>query len=252
MTRIITIALSKGGVGKTTTAVNLAAALAYVDRRVLLVDADTQGQVAPALGVAPQYGLADFLAGDVGADEAMIEARPGLSLLAGGAALAGVARQIARLDFGGEWFLAEKMGQLHGRFDYVLIDTSPGWDSLQIAIMFYASEILSPVVLQPMAVAGLVTYVKRLDEVIGYKRRQGQRLKLSYVLPTALDRRVKQSDEIMAQLTAHFGDVVCPPIRYDVRASEAPAHGQHIYEYAPDGRAAADYAALTRRILSDG
>lgn len=251
MTRIIAVSLSKGGVGKTTTAVNLAAALAYTGRRVLLVDCDTQAQAGAALGVSPRHDLADLITGAVRAEKALHQARQNLMLLAGGVGLAGVTREIARQDFGGEWLLAERLEPLNGRFDYIILDTAPGWDSLQIAIMFYVQEVLSPVLMEPMAVSGLVTYVKRLDEVRGYKARQGQALKLAYVLPTALDRRVKQSDEIMEQLKGHFGELVCSPIRYDIRASEAPAHGQHIYEYAPDGRAAADYAELTRRILND-
>ncbi len=74
---------------------------------------------------------------------------------------------------------------------------------------------------------------------------------LRYVLPTALDRRVKQTQEIMPQLERHFGDLVCDPIRYNVRLSESPAHGQHIFEHDPRSNGARDYLALTKRIISD-
>ena len=88
MTRIIAVALAKGGVGKTTTAVNLAAALAHSDRRVLLVDTDTQNQAARSLGVVPEKGLFDFVTGEAEAGDVLKEVRPNLFLLAGGASIA--------------------------------------------------------------------------------------------------------------------------------------------------------------------
>ncbi|MCA9935180.1 MAG: ParA family protein, partial [Anaerolineales bacterium] len=76
-------------------------------------------------------------------------------------------------------------------------------------------------------------------------------VKLRYVLPTALDRRVKQTFEILPQLETHFGQAVCDPIRYNIRLSEAPAHGQHIFEYDAQSNGAFDYLELTKRIIGD-
>lgn len=247
MTRIIAISLSKGGVGKTTTAVNLAAALAAIGRRVLLIDTDTQGQAGQALGVNGDVGLAELVLGEASAGEAIARARPGLDLLAGGPRLAAVKQEIARTEFRAEETLAGKLGPIGARYDYVILDTAPGWDPLQANVLFYAREVLAPVSLETMAVKGLVTFVQRLTDIQRYR----PDLQLRYVLPTGLDRRVKQSGEILAQLEASFGALLCHPIRYNVRLSEAPAHGQHIFEYDEASAGAEDYAALTRRVVGD-
>lgn len=246
MTRIIAIALTKGGVGKTTTAVNLAAALARLGRQVLLVDTDTQGQAGDALGLSPAVGLADVLMATSTAAEAIIEARPGLDLLSGGPELAAAKRAIARVDFRGEETMRKALRPLVSRYDYILVDTSPGWDPLQVNVLFFAGEVLAPVSLETLALRGLINFLARVEDVQAHHG-----LQLRYIVPTALDRRVKQSGEILGQLRAAFGELVCRPIRYNVRLSEAPAHGQHIFEYAGRSAGAADYAALTGRVLQD-
>ncbi|HIP71506.1 MAG TPA: ParA family protein [Anaerolineae bacterium] len=246
MTRILSISLSKGGVGKTTTAVNLSAALSISNRRVLLIDTDTQAQAGKALGVRPEIGLADFMLGQITFADAIVEARPNLHLLAGGHRLAAVKQVIAEADMRQEETLAAALLPYIQSYDYVILDTSPGWDNLQINVLFFAEEVLTPVNLEVLSLDGLIEFTHRIEEVRRYHDVQ-----LSYVLPTALDRRVRQTDEIMPQLSRTFGDTVCAPIRYNVRLSEAPAHGQHIFEYAPRSNGAQDYLELTRRIVND-
>ncbi len=246
--RKIAIALSKGGVGKTTTAINLAAALARANQRVLLVDVDTQGQVAKALGLRPQAGLAEMVLDGLRPEQVAVEARPGIWLLAGGRALAGVKRVIARKDFGGEQTLAEALSPVDGRYDLVLVDTGPAWDTLTVNALFFASEILIPVSLEVMALQGLIEFVRSLAPIQKYH----PALSLRYVVPTFMDRRVKKSEEILGQLQAHFAELVCEPIRYSVRLSEAPGHGQTIFEYARRSAGAEDYGKLAERILRDG
>jgi chromosome partitioning protein len=246
MTRIISISLSKGGVGKTTTAVNLAAALAITGRRVLLIDTDTQAQAGKALGLRPEIGLADFMLGHAPFATAVVEARPNLHLLAGGHRLAAVKQVIAEADMRQEETLAAALRPHIQPYHYVLLDTSPGWDNLQINVLFFAQEVLTPVNLEVLSLDGLIEFTQRIEEVRRYHPVQ-----LRYVLPTALDRRVKQTGEIMPQLTRNFGTSVCNPIRYNVRLSEAPAHGQHIFEYDPQSNGAKDYMELTRRIVQD-
>ena len=246
--RKIAVSMSKGGVGKTTTAVSLAAGLAGRGLPTMLIDTDTQGQVSTALGVAPQAGLAELIAGEAGPAEAVTQAREGLYLLAGGAALAGTKREIARRDYGSESVLAEALAVFAGRVSYVILDTGPGWDSLLVNVLFYAEELLCPVNLEGLSIAGLLDFYQRLQSIRQY--RQG--LDKYYILPTALDRRISQSSEILGQLQAHFSERLLEPIPYNVRLSEAAARGMTIWEYAPSSTGATAYSRLTESIMAQG
>ncbi len=245
--RKLAVALYKGGVGKSTTAVNLAGALAQRQRRVLLLDMDTQGQAARMLNVVAQRGIAEVLNGEADLADAVVEARPGLALLAGGRGLAGLKRAIDRKEFGGEQTLAEALAALDGSYDYVIVDTAPGWDVLTVNALFFVDEVLTPVALEVLALQGLQEFTRSLAAI----RRYHQRLALRYVLPTFHDRRVRKSEEILEQLRSHFAEQLCAPIRYNVRLSEAPGYGQTIFEYAAHSTGAEDYRLLAERILSD-
>ncbi len=246
--RKIAVALSKGGVGKTTTAVNLAAGLALSGSRVLLVDVDTQGQAAKLLGCAPAIGLAEVAGGEAAPQQAVVTARERLDLLGGGRGLASLKRLITRKDFGGEQTLSEALAPLEGAYDFAVLDTAPGWDALSVNALFYADEVLSPVSLEVMTLQSLLDFNQSLAAV----QRYHPALTLRYILPTFLDRRVRKSDEILSQLAAHFGSRLSAPIRYNVRLSEAPGYAQTIFEFAAHSPGADDYRALTERILSDG
>ena len=246
--RKIAISLSKGGVGKTTTAVNLSAGLARTGYRVLLIDTDTQGQASRALGVASEAGLAELISGEASPAEAIQEVRERLYLLAGGRNLAGLKRTIDRKDFGGENTLAEGLEILDSSYDYAILDTAPGWDSLTVNVLFYADEILAPVSMEILTVSGLLYFQQSIQAIQKYR----PQLEIKYVLPTFMDGRVKKSEEILAQLQSVFHEKLCSPIRYSVRLSEAPGFGQTVYEYAPASSGVEDYQALVERISKDG
>lgn len=245
--RKIAVALSKGGVGKTTTAVNLAAGLARTGKKVLLVDVDTQGQAARSLGCNPFTGLAELALKEKGTDEAILLVREGLWVLGGGRSLAGLKRLITRQDYGGERTISEALSPLEDLYDVVILDSAPGWDALTVNLLFYATEVLAPVSLEVMTLQGLADFIHSLAAIQKYN----PDLKLQYVLPTFFDRRVKKSGEILEQLRLHYPAQVCPPVRYNVRLSEAPGYGQTIFEYAPASTGADDYRLLTERILQD-
>ncbi len=245
--RRIAVALTKGGVGKTTTAVNLAAGLALSGQRVLLIDVDTQGQAGKMLGCAPPLGLAELAAGQATLEQAVTPARDRLWLLGGGKSLAGLKMMIMRKEFGAERTLSEALTPLDDQYDFVILDSAPGWDALSVNVLFYAREVLSPVSLEVLTLQGLSDFAQNLASIQRYQTE----LQLRYVVPTFFDRRVKKSEEIFAQLQAYYPAQVCSPIRYNVRLSEAPGYGQTIYEYAPASIGAEDYAALVERIKDD-
>ncbi|MGH7967053.1 MAG: ParA family protein [Candidatus Binatia bacterium] len=242
--RKIAIFLTKGGVGKTTTAVHLAVGLARLGAEVLLVDTDTQGQVSAMLGLRPSAGLAQVLAGELTLAQAVTPARDHLTVLAGGGDLAGAKRVIARKDFGGEQTLREALAAGENTYDYVILDTAPGWDTLNVNVLFYAEEVLAPVSLEVLTLQSLREFTKTLAGI----QRYNPALTLKYIVPTFLDGRVKKSREILDQLTTYYSPQLCPPIHYSVRLSEAPGYGQTIYEYAPGSSGAADYQQLVERI----
>lgn len=244
--RKICISLSKGGVGKSSTCVSLSHGLALAGKKVLLVDTDDQGQDSYLLGANPPYGLADVLNDEVTAEQAIFEARDNLWILAGGKRLSGVKRSIGRKDFGAEQTLARALDPLEGKFDFVLVDTSPSWDTLTINALFYCTEVLTPVSLEILTLNSLVEFAERLKTVKSYNKN----IEHKYLLPTFWDRRVKKSSEILEQLRKYYPNIICEPVKYSVRLSESAGFGKTIYEYAPNSTGAEDYAKVVERILA--
>lgn len=246
MPRKIAVSLSKGGVGKTTTAINLAAGLALSGRKVLLVDADTQGQCARSLGVAPEFNLVDLIEGGERPSEIIFAARENLDLIAGGPNIAGLKRLIGQEQIRPEGVVGRILSQIDEQYHYVILDTSPGWDVITMNVLFYAMEIICPVSQEVLSLDSLKTYISQVSAVQEYHDVQ-----LKYILPTILDGRVRKSAEIFEQLQQSFPVELCQPIRYNVRLSEAPGWGQTIYEHDPRSPGAEDYANLVQRVVLD-
>ena len=234
---------AKGGVAKTTSCVNIGAGLALAGYRTLLIDLDSQGQITKSLGVQAGEGLAELLQGDAGLGDVQIEARENLFVIAGGAALSGAKRMISRMDMRSELVLSEALEGLRG-YDFVLLDTAPSWDVLNVNCLFYVEELLIPVSMEALALQGIGDFLGRVDQVQRYR----ESLRVSGIIPTFYDARVRKSAEILEQLERYFPDALWPRVRYNSKLSEAPGFGQHIFEYAKRSNGAADYARLAERL----
>ncbi len=245
--RKIIVANRKGGTGKSTTSVHLAAGLAKVGSSVLLIDTDAQGNCSKMLGQEPISGLSELIAKSVSPEEAIIEARPNLSLLSGSHRLAGTTRIIAREDFDSQYVLTKALEPYEGKYDFVVLDTAPGYSPMSMNVLFYGNEILVPINMEVLSVQGFIDFMGELEPV---RERAG--VAICYVLPTMADGRKGLTAEIIAQLETRFPAQVCEPIHYAARMSEIPRKGVTIYEEDDSARPAVDYAKLTRRILKDG
>jgi chromosome partitioning protein len=253
--RKIAVAMAKGGVGKTTTAVNLAHGLALAGKRVLLVDCDTQAQVTTFLGVSPPYGLYEFITGNDGNSntilkkEAIHTARKNLWVLAGGIKLVELKNWLGEQPRERRHaILASNLTPKNNGLDYLIFDCAPGWDVLSVNILMATDEVLCPVALQGPALEGLKTFFGYLVSV----QQLNKSLQLRYILPTMFDRRTRQSHDIYKRLRRLFRKQICDPIYHNVRLCEAPVNGRSIFEFATRASGAQDYRKLAERLINDG
>ena len=253
--RKIAVAMAKGGVGKTTTAVNLAHGLALSGKRVLLVDCDTQAQTTTFLGVSPPYGLYEFITGHDGGGKTILKketlhaARPNLWVLAGGIKLVELKNWLGEQPRENRHaILRRSLTPKNNGLDFLIFDCAPGWDVLSVNILMAATEVLCPVALQGPALEGLKTFFGYLVSV----QQLNQALRLKYILPTMFDRRTRQSHDIYKRLCRLFRKQICEPIHHNVRLCEAPVSGQSIFEFAKSASGAHDYRKLAERLIDDG
>lgn len=251
MTRIIAISNQKGGTGKTITAVNLAHALARSGQRVLLVDFDSQGSAALALGFDPSPATYRLIMQGQALPDLVVTARPGLDLLPSDTSLADVRDFLGvKSTRGGKDALQALASALQDHlhiYDYVLIDCAPGLDLLTLNVLMVAGEILIPVSMDFLSAAGVNQYLQTVDDM----QVAGSKAELRYVVPTRYDGRLNRVQKILAILQRTFGDLVTTPIRNNTRLGEAPHYGQTIFEHDPAALGAADYSALCERVKAD-
>jgi chromosome partitioning protein len=249
MARIIAIANQKGGVGKTTTAVNLAAALARTPKRVLLVDLDAQGNATMGSGVDKrelEASTCDVLLGERDARSILVTTAEGFDLLPGNIDL--TAAEIRLMDIDArEQKLKLALEPLRGDYDFIIIDCPPALSLLTLNALTAADSIIVPMQCEYYALEGLSALIDTIEALRG---RLNPALEIEGVLRTMFDVRNNLANAVSAELTEHFGDRVFRTIvPRNVRLAEAPSHGQSIVGYDRTSRGGVAYLGLAGEVI---
>ena len=251
MAKIICVANQKGGVGKTTTAVNLSACVAQLGKRVLLIDIDPQGNTTSGLGVNKnklETSVYDVLINDVDAAEAvrdtMIET---LKLMPSRMELAGAEVELVNL-LAREQRLKNAIAPIRNQYDYIFVDCPPSLSLLTLNALGAADTVLVPIQCEYYALEGVTSLMNTVGRV---KKTMNPRLEIEGVLLTMLDGRTNLGLQVVEQVKKHFRkEVFATTIPRNVRLGEAPSHGMPIHLYDPKSTGAQAYQALAKEVIS--
>jgi chromosome partitioning protein len=247
VSKVISVCNLKGGTGKTTTTLNLGAALANKGKRVLLIDFDAQGNLTESLGKdeeATERDIYRALRGEISLQP--FEIYKGLSLVPATLDLAAAELELSA-ETGGSFILKELLEPVKNDYDYILIDCSPSIGSMVVNALVASELLLIPIQAEYLALRGL----KKLTEVIAkVQRRLNKGLRVSGVLVTQYDGRKVLSRNVVESVEEHFkAELFDTKIRNNVALAESPTKGLDIFRYEPKSNGAEDYAALCEEVL---
>jgi len=250
VTIILAVTNQKGGVGKTTTAVNLSAALALTRRRVLMIDFDPQGNATTGSGLdkeALEVTVTDCLLDGVPLERAIVASEAaGFHVLPANADLTAAEVGLQQQE-GGPGRLRELLAPVAGRYDYILIDCPPSLNMLTLNALAAADAVLIPLQCEYYALEGLTALLDTVDQV---RETLNPRLHVEGILRTMFDARNRLANQVSEQLIEHFGDRVYRTIvPRNVRLAEAPSHGMPVLRYDKTSRGALAYLALAGELV---
>ena len=253
MGRIIAIANQKGGVGKTTTAINLSACLAEAGKRVLTVDLDPQGNTTSGLGVnknEQEKTTYELLIGQSSVEECLLkEVLPGLDILPSNIELSGAEIELIGIE-GKEFILKEEIDKIRSNYDFVLIDCPPSLNMLTVNAMTTADTVLVPIQCEYYALEGLSQLIRTIDLV---KTRLNADLEIEGVVFTMYDSRTNLSLQVVENVKNNLNNAVYKTIiPRNVRLAEAPSHGKPITLYNPRSVGAESYRLLAKEVIQRG
>jgi chromosome partitioning protein len=249
---VYAIANQKGGVGKTTTALNVSACIAEAGYRTLLVDVDPQANATVGLGIARTQspGLYEVLSGVATAEEALTESRiDGLQVIPAGAGLAGANVELPRVDRF-EWQLRERLQPIRERFRYILLDCPPPLGPLTVAALVAADRVIVPVQTEYFALEGLAGLLETLALV---RRELNPGLTVAGMLLTMHDNRTRLGRDVEREVREHFPELVFSTvIPRNVRVGEAPSYGLPVTHHDPHSAGAEAYFELAKEVAARG
>jgi chromosome partitioning protein len=255
MTWTLAVVNQKGGVGKTTTAVNLATSLALAGKRVLVVDGDPQGNATSGLGVEDKMGLSgslyDGLVNQVPLQEIILKDTPvpGLDLAPSNLHLAGADMEMFQM-LSREQILRKALKPILSQYDYILIDGPPSLSLLTVNILTAADAILIPIQCEYYALEGIGQLMKIMGDI---RAHLNPKLEVGLVVLTMHDERVNLSRQVVSEVRDYFGDKAAETvIPRNIRLSEAPSFGRPIALYDPKSKGALAYSALAQEVIALG
>ncbi|MBR9677006.1 ParA family protein [Candidatus Woesearchaeota archaeon] len=244
--RKIAVINQKGGVGKTTTTVNLAAGLARQNKKVLIIDLDPQGNIKSSLHTYSKYDMYHVLTTEMPATEAIVPLGRNLDVITSKETLTKTELMMIGQP-NCQKILKEKLNCIKG-YDYVLIDCAPSLGLLNQNALLYAEEVFIPVSADVLAIDGLqkmIEAIETINEAFLHK------LKVSKIIPTMYDQRNKICKASLQKLRDEYYTILTDPIRVNSKLMEAPKHGKSIYALDPKSRGAKDYWQLVQHVIND-